>query len=259
MNIIVCIKQVPDSDNVRFNEKTGTLVRDSVTGILNPSDRSAVRKALRLAEAIKRQGQDTSVTVLTMGPAAAEAVLREGLAYGADEAVLLCDKIFAGGDTWATSLVLAAAVRKISQADVIVTGDKSTDGETGHVGPQIAEHLGWPQATMVREIFYDGRMKVERKNGTKIELLEVQLPAVISVLPEMEIEEYLAIGAVCDAFDKKLTVWDAEMLELSPELVGLMGSKTEVRRTFLPVSVRTCKMLSGTLDEMASALLERLG
>ena len=163
MKIAVCIKQVPDTDDVKIDRKTGTLKRSEVSGILNPEDMSAVRMAAALRREMENKGEKSSLTAITMGPPAASEVLREAMACGADEGILLCDRAFAGGDTFATSLVLAEAVKKAGGFSVIFTGRQTTDGETGHVGPQLAEHLGIGQLTLVRRVNWNGRLTAVRR------------------------------------------------------------------------------------------------
>ncbi len=150
MNIVVCIKQVPDTNEVKLDPKTGTLIRDGVPSIINPDDKAGLEAALVLKDKF-----DAKVTVLTMGPPQADKALREALAMGADEAILLTDRKFAGADTWATSMTLAAAIRKLDY-DLIVAGRQAIDGDTAQVGPQIAEKLELPQVSYVKELDRDG-------------------------------------------------------------------------------------------------------
>lgn len=264
MNLVVCVKQVPASDRVRFNKKTGTLIRSDAPGILNPADEAALLMAAALAKQLRGQKREVTVTVLTMGPPQAKEALYEGLAYGADEAVLLCDKAFGGSDTWATSLVLSAALKDFLQEEaVIFTGDKSTDGETGHVGPQTAEHLGILQISGVRSVNFTDVLEVERETtncfGTRTERLEAELPVILSVSSKEGTSQYLSIGAICEAFEKKLWEKDAAALSVLPEETGHQGSKTEVVRTFIPEANRKGVMLSGSVAEMAGLVAERLG
>ena len=174
MKIAVCIKQVPD---VKIDRKTGTLKRSEVSGILNPEDMSAVRMAAALRREMENKGEKSSLTAITMGPPAASEVLREAMACGADEGILLCDRAFAGGDTFATSLVLAEAVKKAGGFSVIFTGRQTTDGETGHVGPQLAEHLGIGQLTLVRRVNWNGRLTAVRRFEGCLQTVECDTPA----------------------------------------------------------------------------------
>lgn len=264
MKIIVCVKQVPDSDEVKIDSKTGTLRRSEVPGVLNPADAAAVQSAIELAGELRSCGREVSVTALTMGPPPASAVLRESMACGADDGVLLCDRLFAGADTWATSLTLAAAVRKLGGADLILTGRQSTDGETGHIGPQMAEHLDYCQVSGVETVRLAGpvdsagRIEVVRRMDGREERLSVQLPAVLSMAENRIPAGGLPIGAICDAYEKNLIVWDAGALGLSGEETGLSGSRTVVMRTFLPEAAEKGERLTGSCMQMAEQLRERL-
>lgn len=285
MKIIVCVKQVPDSDEVKIDPGTGTLRRSEVPGVLNPADAAAVQSAIELAGELRSCGREVSVTALTMGPPPASAVLRESMACGADDGVLLCDGLFAGADTWATSLTLAAAVRKLGGADLILTGRQSTDGETGHIGPQMAEHLDYCQVSGVETVRLAGprgsagsadskgpadpagsegladsagRIEVVRRMDGREERLSVQLPAVLSMAENRIPAGGLPIGAICDAYEKNLIVWDAGALGLSGEETGLSGSRTVVMRTFLPEAAEKGERLTGSCMQMAEQLRERL-
>lgn len=267
MKIIVCVKQVPDSDEVKIDSGTGTLRRSEVPGVLNPADAAAVQSAIELAGELRSSGREVSVTALTMGPPPASAVLRESMACGADDGVLLCDRLFAGADTWATSLTLAAAVRKLGGADLILTGRQSTDGETGHIGPQMAEHLDYCQVSGVETVRLAGprgsadsagRIEVVRRMDGREERLSVQLPAVLSMAENRIPAGGLPISAICDAYEKNLIVWDAGALGLSGKETGLSGSRTVVMRTFLPEAAEKGERLTGSCMQMAEQLRERL-
>lgn len=259
MKIAVCVKQVPDTDQVKFDRKTGTLMRSGAPGVLNPADFYAVRTAVGLAGNLKKQGEEASVVALTMGPKAAEAVLRESIAIGADEVVLLCDRAFAGADTWATSLVLSKAIEKIGEVSLIITGKQSTDGETGHIGPQIAEHLKLPQITSAKTIRKSqDKLEVERTFEGYTEVLETSIPAVIAVGMEMEIDKDLPIGSICEAYEKEITTWNKEDLGLGADEIGLKGSMTEVKRTYFPETSKKGRMISGSVSEMAEELFTKL-
>lgn len=258
MKLAVCVKQVPESDDVWIDKSTGTLMRNAVSGILNRADRKAIVMAAELAKDIKKSGEEVTITCITMGPADAKAVLRESIAYGADEGLLLCDPAFAGADTWATSLVLAAAVKKLGGISLIFTGKQSSDGETGHMGPQLAEHLGIPWLTMVRSVKWDKDLKAERVMDGVCEQLSIELPAVISVSEQLKEPETLSVGSICEACEKSVIHWNREDLKLCKELTGLTGSLTEVKRTFLPEQSLKGEMLSGPPGEAAGELVKRL-
>lgn len=258
MKLAVCVKQVPASDDVKLDEKTGTLRRSEVPGVMNPADYHALFMAVRLKQQLMEQEIDVKITAVTMGPADASIVLREAMACGADDGILLCDRSFAGADTWATSLVLAATLRKEGDFSIVFTGKQSTDGETGHIGPQIAEHLGAAQLTCVEQVEWKDGLEAERVFDGLRERIGIALPAVLSASAGEAKPFNLPIGAICDACDRPIRIWDCEELGLDPEQTGLTGSKTWVRRTFLPERGTKGVMLSGSADEMADRLLKEL-
>ena len=191
MKIIVLMKQVPNTNEVKIDPKTGTLIREGVPSIINPDDKNALEEALKIKE--EKGG---SVTVLTMGPPQADFALREALAMGADEAILLTDRVFAGADTWATSLALAKAIQKIGEYDLIFAGRQAIDGDTAQVGPEIAEHLGLPQVTYVRKVvsLEGNKVVVERALEDGYEVIECQLPAVLTAIKELNVPRYPSVN-----------------------------------------------------------------
>lgn len=258
MKIAVCIKQVPDTDNVKIDRKTGTLIRSEVPGILNPADSHALLAAAGFAEEVRKSGEAVTIICITMGPPQARAALREGMAYGADEGILLCDPDFAGADTFATSLVLAAAIEKAGEISLVFTGNQSTDGETGHIGPQLAEHLGMAQVTFARWVRWETNLIACQIMDGMQKHLRVELPAVISAGKRGRAPEDLSIGAICAAYDKPVTVWGLADLPLHKAAVGLSGSLTEVRRTYLPKESPKGEMLSGNQEELVKVVMEKL-
>ena len=257
MKIIVCVKQVPDSDQVRIDPKTGTLIRGSVTGILNHNDANALEAAL----AIKGQFPDTHITALSMGPPQAKNVLLDCLATGADEAVLISDKVLTGSDTWVTSGALAAAILKLGHFDVIFTGKQSSDGDTAQVGPQIAEKLGVPQITSVKEVEVtaDGMIKAKRSRDDGYELLEVKTPCLLTATGELNHPRYMKVTGIYDACETDIPVWGAGDIGMSGDEAGLEGSPTNVLLTFAPASKkRGVTVPGGTAAEMADNLMDLL-
>ncbi len=228
MNIIVCIKQVPDTTEVRLDPKTGTLIRDGVPSIINPDDKSGLEAALTLKDEI-----GAKVTVLTMGPPQAEKALREALAMGADEAILLTDRAFAGADTWATSTTLAAAIKKMDY-DLIIAGRQAIDGDTAQVGPQIAEHLGIPQVSYVEGLEKDGdSLILKRVFEDGYHKIKVKTPCLITTLSEMNKPRYMSVGGILDAYrEKEIIKWTLEDIEVNTEHIGLKGSPTKVKKSF---------------------------
>ena len=231
MNIVVCIKQVPYATNVRIDPKTNTLVREGVESVINPFDTYAIEEGVRIRE---RLGEG-KVTVLSMGPKQAENALREAISLGADEAVLVCSRAFAGGDTWATSLTLALAMKKIDP-DVVLAGKQAIDGDTAQVGPGISCHLDWPQACYVSKIreIQKGKAVVECLMETGKEVLEISLPAVLTVVKEINEPRLPSLKGKMKAKKAVITTWDEKDIGADPEKVGLKGSPTAVNRTFTP-------------------------
>ncbi len=226
MNIIVCIKQVPDTTEVKIDPVKGTLIRNGVPSIINPDDMNALEEALRI-----KDDHGAKVTVITMGPPQAEVALREALAMGADEAVLITDRAFAGADTLATSRVLAAAVEKF-EYDIVFAGRQAIDGDTAQVGPEMAEHLGIPQITYVQkvEVAEDGLI-VEKALENGYMVMKTSTPVLLTAIKELNEPRYMSAKLIFEAFKKEIEIWDANRLSLNSELLGLKGSPTQVRKS----------------------------
>ncbi len=232
MNIIVCIKQVPDTDQVRIDEKTGTLIRAGVPSIINPDDRNALEEALRL-----KDEHGAKVTVLTMGPAQAETALKEAIAMGADEAILLSDRKFAGSDTWATSTALAAGIKDIGDYDIIFCGRQAIDGDTAQVGPQIAEHLDIPQITYVQDFKIDGnKVSVKRALEDGYYAIECETPVLVTAISELNEPRYPSINGIVAAHRTEgiIRTASADDVKADETNLGLKGSPTKVSRSFTP-------------------------
>lgn len=256
MKIIVCIKQVPNTNEVKIDPKTGTLIREGVPSIINPEDKNALEAALALKET-----NDAGIVVVTMGPPQADYALREALAMGADEAVLLSDRAFAGADTWATSLTLAQAVRKIGEYDVIICGRQAIDGDTAQVGPELAEHLDIPQVTYVRKLvsLEGDKIVLEKAQEDGFEVVEAQLPVLLTVVKELNTPRYPSVQGIVNAFEvKKPQTWGAADLEADPEKLGLKGSPTQVKKTFSPPVKGAGKILTGSAKEAVQNLVREL-
>ena len=231
MNIIVCVKQVPNTNEIKINPETGTLIRDGVESILNHDDANALEQALQIKDA----QPDTEVTVLTMGPPQAKEMLQECIAMGADEAILLSDRALGGSDTWATSNALAAGIKKIGDFDLIFAGRQAIDGDTAQVGPQIAEKLGLPQVTYVKEFQLEGKTAiVKRALEDGYEELKVQLPCVLTAIKDLNTPRYMSIRGILKAGKADIQVWDAEAIGVDKTVVGLKASPTNVFRSFTP-------------------------
>ena len=255
MKITVLIKQVPETSGVQMDPQTGTLVRRGDTAIVNPLDLYGIETALRLKE---QCGAETSV--LSMGPPAAESALREALAMGIDDAALATDRAFAGSDTWATARILAAAVRALAVPDLIICGERATDGDTGQVGPELAAALDLPIATYVRKVlaFDANSITVERATEHGVATLKLALPAAITVLKEIGEPRLPTLDGKIRARGAKLTVLSQAELKLPPEEIGLKGSPTRVVKIFHPQVSRKCRMMTAETDariaEAAGAL-----
>ena len=228
MKIVVCIKQVPDTTEVKLDPVTGTLIREGVPSIMNPDDKGGLELALEL-----KDKYNAEVTVITMGPMQAEAVLREAFAMGADKAILLSDRKFAGADTLATSNALAGAIRTL-EYDLVITGRQAIDGDTAQVGPQIAEHLDLPQVSYLQNLKYDGKKTFTIKKATQdgYQIVEVDSPCLVTVLASANEARYMSVRGIVEAFDKPVEVMGADKIQVDESKLGLKGSPTKVKKAF---------------------------
>lgn len=255
MHIVVCIKQVPDTKNVRIDPDTHTLVRQGVESIVNPFDLFAVEAALRIKDQCGAR-----VTVMTMGPPQADEALRDILALGVDDAVLLSDRAFAGADTWATSTTLSAAIRKIGDADLIICGKQAIDGDTAQVGPEVATLLDIPYATFVKKIeLLDGSsLKVTRQTDEGLEVWKTPTPALITVLKEVGEPRLPSLRHKMRAKKASIPVWGVADLDLDPNCVGLCGSFTQVVRVFSPQRRKDRVLIEGSIENQVEQLYNYL-
>ena len=259
MKIIVPIKQVPETNAVKMDEATGTMVRDGVEAIINPLDLYAIECALRL-----RQEHGGEVVAISMGPPKAETALREAIAMGCDSGVLVSDKAFGGADTWATSYVLSAAIKKIGDVDLIICGERATDGDTGQVGPGIAAFLDLPVVTYVSGVNeMDGRHCIVRRLVEEgCEVLDMQLPGVLTVVKEVADPRLPTLRGKLKAKTTPLPVFKSSDLEITPDKIGLSGSPTRVVKIFKPKVTRQCKKLvaadEASVNRAAAELLDFL-
>ena len=253
-NIIVCAKQVPDTNEIRINPETGTLIRDGVPSILNPDDANALEEALKIKD---MDPDNVPVTVVSMGPPQAQDMLFECLAMGADEGVLVSDRAVGGSDTWATSNCITAAIKKMDY-DMIFAGRQAIDGDTAQVGPQIAEKLDLPQVTYVQkfEIAPDRKsVKVERQLEDGYEVIEAPIPCMLTCIKELNTPRYMNIAGIFNP-DKDIKVWSAADIEVDLNTVGLKASPTNVFRSFTPKPKGKGTMLEGDSDkEVAEKLV----
>jgi len=254
-NIIVCAKQVPDTNVIKINPKTGTLIRDGVPSILNPDDANALELALQ----IKDKYKDVTVTVVSMGPPQAKDLLMECIAMGADRGVLISDRAVGGSDTWATSNAIEATIKKVGHFDLILAGRQAIDGDTAQVGPQIAEKLNLPQVTYVEEFEMSDDMKeitVHRQLEDGYELIKIKTPCMLTCIKELNTPRYMTIPGIFGAKDKPMDIWNAKDVNVDLATVGLEASPTNVYRSFTPAPKGKGVTVSGDTDnEVAKNLL----
>jgi len=254
VNIVVCIKQVPDTTEVRIDPVTKTLIREGVPSIINPDDKAGLEAAIRLKEEI-----GAHVTAVSMGPPQADLALREALAMGADEAILVTDRAFGGADTLATSTTLAAAIKKLDY-DLIITGRQAIDGDTAQVGPEMAEHLGLPNISYAEEIKIDGDyIIVKRQYEDRYQILKAKLPILITALAELNVPRYMTPGGIFDAFrEKKVTVWTVKDLDVDLNDIGLKGSPTKVKKSFTKGAKSAGKVFNLEPQESAELIVDKM-
>ena len=230
MKIVVCIKQVPDTVEVKIDPKTGTLVRDGVPSIINHDDKTGIEAALTIREQV-----GGTVTVVSMGPPQADVALREALAMGCDDAILVSGREFGGSDTYATSGILAAALKQLDY-DLIITGRQAIDGDTAQVGPQIAEKLSLPQVSYVEEIVEaaEDHVVVKRQFEDGYHIVKVKTPCLLTAIAELAEPRYMSVGGVFDAYQKEIKIFDFNLLkdDLELDMIGLKGSPTNVYKSF---------------------------
>jgi len=250
MRIIVPIKQVPETTNVRMDEQTGTMIREGVEAIVNPLDLYAIEAAIRLAEGAP--AGECEVVAISMGPPKALVALREAIAMGADSAVLVTDKAFAGSDTWATSCVLAAAIRKLGRFDLVICGERATDGDTGQVGPGIAAWLDIPAVTYVNRVesLGEGRCRVSQLVEDGCQRLEMSLPGLLTVVKDVASPRLPTLRGKQRARRADVPHWGAADLDVAADNLGLAGSPTRVVKIFRPTVARNCRKLAPA-DERA--------
>lgn len=255
MHVVVCIKQVPDTTNVKINPETNTLIRAGVASVVNPFDMYAIEEAVRIKE--KLGGK---VTVLTMGPPQADAVLREAISMGADEGVLVSDRAFAGSDTWATSYTLAAAIRKIGDYGIIICGKQASDGDTAQVGPGIATHLDLPQVTYVRKIheIAEDHIVAERMLDEGSEVITCPVPCLLTVVKELNEPRLPSLRGKMAAKKAQLIQWTAKDLDCDPKGLGLDGSPTKVVKIFTPPPRGGGEIIVGEADAAVRTLVAKL-
>lgn len=255
MRIIVCVKQVPDTTEVKIDPRTNTLMREGVPSILNPYDQFAVEEGVRIRD-LAGEGK---ITVISMGPPQARSALMKCLALGADEAVLLSDRAFAGSDTWATSYILSRAIKKLGKFDLVLCGQQAIDGDTAQVGPELAQHLGIPQVTYVEkvEIGKGQRLAVHKQTEDGYQMLEVSMPVLLAAMPSTSFEPGIPpMSGILRAKRRPYKVWDAEALGGDPSRFGLEGSFTQVVKIYSPPQRGKGVIIEGDPREAAKRLAE---
>ncbi|BCB96146.1 electron transfer flavoprotein subunit beta [Dissulfurispira thermophila] len=254
MNIIVCIKQVPDTAEVRINPETNTLIREGVPSIINPYDLHAIEAALQIKEKVGGK-----VTAITMGPPQAEDALREAISMGVDDVRLISDRAFAGADTWATSYTLYKAIEKLGY-DIIICGKQAIDGDTAQVGPEVAEFLNIPHIAYIRKIedVSDKYIKVQRLMDDGYDVVESPIPVLLTVVKELNTPRLPSLKGKMTAKKAVITKMDLNAIGAEPDNVGLKGSPTQVKNIFAPQSKADRKMLQGSIEDQVDELIKQL-
>ncbi len=275
IKIIVCIKQVPGSTEIKINPETNTLVREGIENIINPFDSYAIEEGVKLKERLSgnsssinnfskndsdEDNKDIEVIAISMGPPQSEGALKETISVGIDRAILLSDRAFAGADTWATASTLTRAIKKIGDCSLVIFGKQTLDGDTGQVGPELAQKLNIPfigYASSILEI-NKNKIKVKRLMEDRYETFEVRLPAAISVVKDINIPRVPSLRGKMKAKKAEIPVWDAKYLEAGDDEVGLSGSFTQVVKIFIPQIKHEVKMIEGSTEEQVEELYQKL-
>ena len=255
MNVVVCLKQVPNTTQVKIDPQTHTLMRKGIESIANPFDTYALEEGIRVKERFEGK-----VTAISMGPPQAEKMLREAISIGADEAILLSDGAFAGSDTLATAYTLARAINKTVEYDLVICGRQTIDGDTGQVGPELAEMLEIPFVAYVSKIeeIGSGHMRVQRMVEEGHEVIETPLPAVITVVKEINVPRLPSLRGLTKANSAVIPIWDAQELSVDHDRVGLSGSATRVIKIFFPQKVHHGEIFEGSPEDQAESLIKKL-
>lgn len=258
IKIVVCIKQVPGTTEIKIDPETNTLIREGIENIINPFDAYAIEEGVRIRE--RFNDGEVEVIALTMGPPQSKEILKEAISVGVDSAILLSDRAFAGADTWATSTTLAKAINKIGDCRLIILGKQTVDGDTGQVGPELAQRLNIPfigYASSILEINRN-KMKVKRLMEDRYETFEINLPAAISVVKDINTPRVPSLRGKMKAKSVEIPVWDANQLEADEDEVGLSGSYTQVVKIFTPKIKHEIKMIEGSPGEQVEKLYKEL-
>jgi electron transfer flavoprotein alpha/beta subunit len=254
MNIVVCVKQVPDTAEVKIDPENGILISEDVPSIINPFDMHAIEAGIQIKEKVGGK-----VTVVTIGPPQAEAALREAIAMGADDALLLSDMAFAGADTWATSYTLARAIGRLG-TDIVICGKQAIDGDTAQVGPETAEFLNIPHISYVRKIEEAGQnsIRVQRMMDEGYDVVECAYPVLLTVVKELNEPRLPSLKGKMAAKKAVIKKWAVSDIAADENDVGLKGSPTQVKNIFRPEARSGNRMLEGTPEEQVDALIREL-
>jgi electron transfer flavoprotein beta subunit len=254
VRIIVCIKQVPYTAEVKINPETGTLIREGVPSIINPYDMHALEAGLHIREKVGGK-----VTVITMGPPQAESALRDAISMGADDTVLLTDRAFAGSDTWATSYTLSKTIEKIG-ADIIICGKQAIDGDTAQVGPEVAEFLNIPHISYVRKIedITQNSIQVQRLMDEGYDIVESSLPVLLTVVKELNTPRLPSLKGKMAAKKAEIKKWGSLDIQADEKNLGLNASPTQVKNIFAPEARSDRKIFQGRIEEQVTALMDEL-
>lgn len=254
VEVVVCIKQVPDTAEVKINPETNTLIREGVASIINPYDMHAIEAGLQIKAKVSGR-----VTVISMGPPQAEAALRDALSMGVDDAVLLTDRVFAGSDTLATSYVLSMAIQKLG-ADIVICGKQAIDGDTAQVGPEIAEFLGMPHISYVRQIadIKTGFIRVQRLMDNGYDVVEASLPVLLTVVKELNEPRLPSLKGRMYARKAEIKKWMAADINADADKSGLKGSPTQVKNIFAPEVKKDRMIIEGSAEQQVNTLIKEL-
>ena len=255
MKIIVCVKQVPSSSDVKMDKETNTIIREGIEAVINPFDTYAIEEALKIKD--RTFG---TVTAISMGIIKVSEMLKEVMELGVDSTVLLSDRAFAGADSLATAYTLSMAIKKINEYDLIICGKQATDGDTAQAAPSLAEKLGIPHTTNVNSIEEITEKKIicSRATDSGYERLEIQLPAVITVVKDINVPRLPSIKSINQCLDKKVKIWNAVAIKADMNKIGLKGSPTQVVKTFIPNYNMESELFTGTPELQAQKLVNRL-
>ncbi len=258
MRIVVCIKQVPDTAEVKLDPVTNNLIRDGVPSIINHDDKAGLETALQIREQLN---DGSTVTVISMGPPQADVALREALAMGADKAYLMSDRKFGGSDTYATATIIAAGLRKIG-FDLVITGRQAIDGDTAQVGPQIAEQLHLPQVTYAEELTLEkDAIVVKRQFEDKAHMVRIKTPCLITALSELSEPRYMNVGKIVDAYNSEVGIITFEDVKdmFNPDWIGNQGSPTNVVKSFTKPAKTAGEVKTNlTVEQAVEAIMEKL-